>query len=36
MVEEGVVVRDEGLKELRFGHKVVEDGVAVTGVGLIE
>lgn len=31
MVEEEVAVREEGLVELRFGHKVVEDGV-----GLVE
>lgn len=35
VVEEDAVVREEGLVELGFGHKVVEDGV-VTGVGLVE
>lgn len=34
-MEEVVVVREEGLVELGFGHKVVEDGV-VAGVGLVE
>lgn len=35
VLEEEVVVRQEGLAELGFGHKGEEDGVAA-GVGLVE